>query len=265
MRKLLMMVLTLTLFVGLFGGVTAQANTAEWLDKTQLDNGMITVAYPVKKNVKTKLMIAKGKENYTYNLVAAGEKFPLQLGNGKYQVSVLEQVTGTNYRRAASEEIVLNLKTDHVVYLNAVQNVMWNDKNAAIIKAKELTKNLKTNEEKVKAIYNFVYTTIDYDKKLAATVQADYIPNIDSTLKTRQAICYGYAALFAAMLRSQDIPTKLVMGETSYVDVYHAWNEVYLNGKWVVIDTTVDAGMKNGSKKIEMIKDANKYKAEKVY
>lgn len=265
MRKFVMMVVTLTLLVGLFGGATAQANVAKWLDKTQLDKGIITVVYPVKKNVKTKLMIVKGKENYTYDLVTSGERFPLQLGNGKYQVNVLEQVSGTKYRRAANEEFVLNLKTDDVVYLNSVQNINWNDKNAAIIKAKELTKNSKTAEEKVKAIYQFVYTTINYDKKLAANVKTDYVPNIDNTLKTRQAICYDYAALFAAMLRSQDIPTKLVMGNSSYVDVYHAWNEVYMNGKWVVIDTTVDAGIKNGSKKIEMIKDAGKYKAEKVY
>ncbi|MNV81246.1 hypothetical protein D3C71_1748990 [compost metagenome] len=61
------------------------------------------------------------------------------------------------------------------------------------------------------------------------------------------------------MLRSLNIPTKLVMGNSTYVNKYHAWNEVYLNGKWNIIDTTVDSGLKKINKKFDMIKKSSDY------
>lgn len=67
------------------------------------------------------------------------------------------------------------------------------------------------------------------------------------------------------MLRSVNIPTKLVMGYSSYVTVYHVWNEVMLNGNWVIIDTTVDAGFYKSKKSVSMIKSTSKYNAEKYY
>ncbi|MOA41408.1 Transglutaminase-like superfamily protein [compost metagenome] len=119
--------------------------------------------------------------------------------------------------------------------------------------------------QKVQAIYNYVISNIKYDNQLAVKSTADYLPEIDRTFVTKKDICYGYSALFAAMLRSVDIPTKLVMGNSDYVTTYHAWNEVYLNGSWVIIDTTVDAGWKGTTTTFEMIKNASKYKAAKQY
>ena len=81
----------------------------------------------------------------------------------------------------------------------------------AIKKAKDLTKNVKNNQEKVKVIYDYVTKNIKYDDKKANTVETGYIPSIDETLKSQSGICYDYSVLTAAMLRSIDIPTKLVM------------------------------------------------------
>ena len=78
-------------------------------------------------------------------------------------------------------------------------------------------------------------------------------------------ICYDYAVLFAAMLRSVDIPTKLSMGYKSDINYYHAWNQVYLNGKWVNIDTTYDAAYAQEDLSTSMIKDAKEYRIEKTY
>ncbi|MNJ73222.1 hypothetical protein D3C77_699870 [compost metagenome] len=55
------------------------------------------------------------------------------------------------------------------------------------------------------------------------------------------------------------------MGDTTLVDVYHAWNEVYLNGEWVTIDTTVDAALKQSKGKIQFIKDASDYSMSRQY
>ena len=143
--------------------------------------------------------------------------------------------------------------------------VNWNKNMPAIKKAQGLTKNAKTDEEKVKAIYNYVTKNIKYDNKKANTIQAGYIPSIDAIIKARSGICYDYAVLTGGMLRSVDIPTKLVMGYKSDIKEYHAWNEVYLNGKWTTIDTTYDAAYVQKDVPIKMIKNSKEYKIEKIY
>ena len=81
-------------------------------------------------------------------------------------------------------------------------------------------------------IYNYVITNITYDTAKAASVQSGYLPNVDVVLAQKKGICFDYAALMTAMLRSQDIPTKLVVGYTG--NLYHAWINVYLDGQgWV--------------------------------
>ena len=61
------------------------------------------------------------------------------------------------------------------------------------------------------------------------------------------------------MQRSQGLPTKLVKGYAKGVDGYHAWNEVLIGGKWVVVDSTFDAAMWGGKISQKMIKSANDY------
>ncbi|MEV5030770.1 transglutaminase-like domain-containing protein [Paenibacillus sp. LPE1-1-1.1] len=269
MRKFICIIAAFVLIASI-NATTAQASEAaasDWLDTSHLSNGVIAIDYPVNAKVKTKLMVAKGQTNYTYNLTSGktSEQFPLQLGNGQYTISVLENTSGSKYKLVRKQTVTLSLKDSKVLYLNSIQNISWTNTSSAIVKAKELAKNKKTDMEKVKAIYDFIITNINYDHQLAANLSVDYLPNIDRTLKSKKDICYGYAALFAGMLRGLDIPTKLMMGKSTYVDVYHAWNEVYLGGKWVTIDTTVDAGLKKGNKKFELIKDAAKYTASKQY
>ncbi len=275
MRKWIAAVLTAALMTGLFGYVDGPVVNAKteasykqtWLDTSSLHKGVVSIDYPIKAKIKTKLKVSLGNNSYMYNLTGTKRKdrFPLQMGNGNYKFEVYEQISGTRYKRIATKEASVKMDETSLVYLNAVQNVNWSKDSKAVIKANELTKGLKTAEEKIKKIHAYITSNIRYDNKLAAAVQSDYLPDIDKTLHSNKAICYDYASLFAAMLRSQGIPAKLVMGNSSYVSVYHAWNEVYMNGKWVIIDTTVDAGWKASNKKIHLIKDQSKYKTAKVY
>ena len=101
-------------------------------------------------------------------------------------------------------------------------------------------------------------TNITYDEELAANVKTNYLPNIDNTLKTKKGICFDYASLMAAMLRSQGVPTKLVVGYSG--EAYHAWISVYLkeigwvddiiefDGKsWSLMDPTLAANNSSSS------------------
>ncbi|WIV12344.1 transglutaminase-like domain-containing protein [Proteiniborus sp. MB09-C3] len=236
------------------------------IDKSQLENGLVTITYIPKKDVAAKVMITKGDIKYTYD-IKANNSYPLQLGDGKYTVSILENVEGNKYRQVEKEEINLKLSDANKVFLQSNQIINWNENMEAMKKAKELAKNAKNDKEKVIAIYNFIINNISYDNDKAASVQAGYIPSIDIILKASKGICYDYATLFAAMLRSLDVPTKLVMGRKNDVEAYHAWNQVYLEDskEWVTIDTTYDAALKKENAASSMIKDEKEYKIEKQY
>lgn len=61
------------------------------------------------------------------------------------------------------------------------------------------------------------------------------------------------------MLRSLGIPTKLIKGYKNDLKEYHAWNEVLIDEKWILIDATYDVALNNKNKKTCMIKDLKKY------
>ncbi|MFD1772400.1 transglutaminase-like domain-containing protein [Paenibacillus rhizophilus] len=269
MKKFYLLILTLFVITASIQVTPAAAASAgsEWLDASDLSQGVIGIQYNAPQNKRTKLMITKNGSSYTYNLFKSepNESFPLQQGDGTYKISILENTSGNKYKVVYTDSVDLSLSDPNAVYLSSVQNINWSPSDKAIQKAKQLTLNAATNKEKVTAIYNYIVSNVKYDYALAANVSKDYVPDIDNTLVSKKGICYDYASLFAAMLRSVNVPAKLVMGESSYVTQYHAWNEVLIDGKWVTIDTTVDAGLGKSNKTATLIKSSSKYTGVKYY
>jgi len=236
------------------------------VDTEKVEMGVVAVSYT--SDVKLKVTVEKSGKRVTYDLRNDGktEYYPLQLGEGSYQVSVLENIGGTKYKRVQSKTVNLKLDDANKVYLASVQNINWNREMKAIKKANELTKGLKTDKEKINAIYQYLISNISYDYDKLKTLDSNYLPNIDKTLEEKKGICYDYSSTFAAMLRSQGIPAKLVKGYSKATgETYHAWNEVYLSetGKWIIVDTTYDAQMKLAKKKYTMQKNSKDF--TKVY
>ncbi|MNC48110.1 Transglutaminase-like superfamily protein [compost metagenome] len=174
---------------------------------------------------------------------------------------MLENTTGNKYKNVYSVTKDVVLADSNAVYLGSTQNVNWAAASDVVAKAKELTAGKNSNEEKVKAIYEYIIGNVTYDYELAANVAPGYVPNLNQVLVDGTGICYDYSSLFAAMTRSIGIPTKLVKCTSEDVSEYHAWNEVLVNGAWVTVDTTVDAG--SGS--ADFAKDSSKYAAAKIY
>lgn len=222
----------------------------------KVSNGVIGVSHK-SDGKKLKVMIEKGSEKYTYGLRNDGEKdyYPLQLGSGTYKLSILENVSGTKYSLLKSENIEADIKNKNDVYLNSIRIINWSQDDPAIKKAKSIN-----NSDK---IYDYIIKNVKYDYKKADTVQPGYYPVINETFKTNMGICYDYSSMDAAMLRSIGVPTKLVKGYVKGVDGYHAWNEAFINGKWVVIDTTYDAAKWGSKEKYTMKKNSSDY--QKVY
>jgi hypothetical protein len=249
------------------GANTSVVANTPMFDTAKLGNGVIVISCSADTGKRLKVMIEKSGKKVTYDLRNDGSKenFPLQFGDGEYKISVLENIEATKYRYLATKDITLKLDDDNKVYLESVQNIGWNRDMYAIKKAAELTRGLKTDSEKIKSIYNFVISNISYDKDKLSKLSSNYVPDIESTIKTGKGICYDYSSLLAAMLRSQGIPAKLVKGYSGFVDGYHAWNEIYDSGtgKWITVDATYDAGMKAAGRKFSFEKDPKDF--TKVY
>ncbi len=248
-------------FVAIMSTTTfAQASI---VDTENLNKGVIGVNWEVNQD-NMKVLISKGSSNANYDL-KSDSKYPLQFGDGEYTIQVLEHVSGNQYRQLGREVVSLELEDERDLFLQSTHMLNWDEEMFAISKAKELTKNLKTDQEKVKAIYNYIINNVKYDHDKASKVQAGYIPTIDSTLESKSGICHDYAVLTGSMLRSLDIPTKLIMGYNVDIVQYHAWNEIFVDGEWKTIDTTYDAAYAQKNIKRNMIKDESDYEVIKTY
>lgn len=211
-----------------------------------------------------KAIIEKDDVVYIYNLVSKIDTLPLQMGSGKYTIIMFGSNDGRRFNKLFEKSTNVTLE-ENVVFLSSSQTVNWNDESKAAVLAKELTDNAENDKEKFDAIYNYVINNVSYDYNKASSLEKGYIPNADNTLAEGQGICYDFAALTASMLRSVNIPTKLVKGYSSYTSVYHAWNEVFIDGKWIVVDASTDSIYVNANISIVVEKDTSNYLASKVY
>ncbi|WP_018212681.1 transglutaminase-like domain-containing protein [Desulfitobacterium hafniense] len=244
----------------------AAVQAAEIVDKSRLDKGVISVEYKSARSIPSKVLISKDGERYIYDL-DANNSFPLQGGDGEYTIAVVENVTGNTFKVVHQEEISLALPDKNTVYLQSIQLIHWSEEMEPVKRARELTAKAKTDQEKLEAIYEDVVKRIRYDDLKARTVGSGYIPSIEETYASGLGICYDYAALTAAMLRSTGVPTRLVMGYKEDLQGYHAWNEVYLQEReeWAVIDTTYDAMQVQNKVPAVIVKDGSEYQAQKRY
>lgn len=209
--------------------------------------------------------------NYKYFITSGPYvTMPLTSGDGSYTISTYENITGDKYAALYSETIDVKLESDFIPYLYPNQYVDFTPESKAVKTAQEQVKTATSDLDAVADIYYYVTETISYDEEKAKTVPTGYLPDLDETLSSCEGICFDYASLMTAMLRSQDIPTKLEIGYSG--KVYHAWISVYIkdvgwidniiefDGKsWKRMDPTFASSNKNSKKILKYIGDGNNY------
>lgn len=248
--------------ITLVGGFFVFADTQTFvLDDTR---DVISVRYSATNYEDLKVLIKKGTTQYVYNLYDADETFPLQMGSGEYTIGLYQRTDGNKYRALKTQKITAEVDA-LTVFKQSVQNMNWNMDSKAVQYALSLAKEKKTDQEKFDLLYNFMVKSFVYDYQKAATVGTRYVPVIDLTYADKKGICYDYSSLFASMLRSLGIPARLAEGKSTFTSVYHAWNEVYLNGKWVSIDTTIDAQLLARKIKYTIEKTEKDYVVAKIF
>ena len=198
------------------------------IDYSNADQGYISAKYTGNKS-RSRLIIQKSGEtayNPEVNVNGRVEYYPLMYGNGTYTVQLRELVEGTSYAMVTSVTFEVNMTNPRAPYTVPTQYTNYNQNSNCVRKGAEICAGKTGNIEKIAAIFQWVTENITYDYDLAATVKSSYIPDPDVTLSRKKGICFDYASLMASMLRSQGIPTRLVIGYAS-PDIYHAWNEIY--------------------------------------
>lgn len=119
--------------------------------------------------------------------------------------------------------------------------------------AKMITAGCTTDAEKVRAIHDWVACNIEYD------VDAYHNPYSASTsiydlLRTKKGVCSAFSRLVKALLDAAGIQNRIVEGWARWPaetwqellmrspSLNHSWNEAWVNGRWLAMDVTWDAG-----------------------
>ncbi|MGN0665407.1 MAG: transglutaminase domain-containing protein [Huintestinicola sp.] len=262
---------------GCFTGKNVIGNDMVSIDISDTSDGVISVNYMGEKKIKVRIACGDGKYDYDYTIGGSGNIYPLQMGNGTYTIQVYENTSGKSYAVIFSGEFDVSLKDSFRPFTLPSQFIMYDRESDCVYKAAELCAGKKDTIEKIAAIFGYITDNVKYDKALASSVKSGYIPDPDSTLASNKGICFDYASLFAAMCRSQGIPTRLAMGYVSG-NVYHAWNEVYTEKTgWItvdiflgqkgynLVDTTFYASASSREQVIEFIGNGSNYAAVLYY
>ncbi len=228
------------------------------IDISNRSEGYI-VAHYTGGNDKVKLILRKTGErsgDYVYDLVRGGyDVIPLSGGSGTYELSINENITGDRYAIIFTDSFNANVANEFRMYLYPNQYVSFGASSQAVRLAEQLTANATDVFKAVENIYNHIVANIAYDtdkaKRASLGQMTGYLPDVDQTLARGKGICFDYAATAAAMLRSQGISTRLVIGYSG--SAYHAWIDVHVDGKgfvnairfngesWVLMDPTYAA------------------------
>jgi hypothetical protein len=93
---------------------------------------------------------------------------------------------------------------------------------------------------KARAIYNYVFSTMRYDKTGTGWGRGDVLYACDA----KKGNCTDFHSLFIAMARSQGIPARFEIGfplpadkHSAEIAGYHCWSDFYIDGKgWIPVD-----------------------------
>ncbi|MCI8639123.1 MAG: transglutaminase domain-containing protein [Coprococcus sp.] len=241
-------------------GTAVYGNDFAAIDASNAGEGYFMVQYNG-SNEKVKLKVAGPSDSeYIYLLSARGEyeTFPFPRGSGKYQIQVFENVSGDSYAVVSSAEVEVTIADEFKPFLYPNQYVNFKADSKVVAKASELVAKAHSDLDAVTEIYHYVTENITYDEKKAESVVYGYLPVVDETLAEGKGICFDYASVMGAMLRSQGIPTKLEVGYSG--EAYHAWISTYLDeigwvdgiiefdgSNWSLIDPTLAANNSKSS------------------
>ena len=252
----LILLLALLTALGLLAIGTASANSsAVWptpgknikkngkleIDMSHTSDGYFMAGVSKKNKKRLKLRVVKGGQTLTYDLVGdtSFEVFPLQLGSGKYEVSLYENVSGKKYAQAGQLALQVSLNSEDAAFYYPNQYVSYTKLSESVKQAEALAAGLG-DLEKFSVMCDYITKNFLYDYVKAVTIKAGQLPDIDGSWNKKMGVCQDLSAILCSMLRTQGLPARLIIG---YADKqYHAWTVTTINGKDYFFDPTAAIG-----------------------
>ena len=241
------------------------------LDISDTDQGYLTAVSDSTDQMMNVQLTAEDGVVYSY-FISPGESavIPFSSGSGTYQVSCYQQISDSQYAALYADTLEIKLANEFLPFLYPNQYVNFTSDSEASKLALSMVSEDTSDIDALQTIYNYVVSHVTYDYDLADTVASGYLPDVDETLQTGKGICFDYAALTTAMLRSCDIPCKLQIGYAG--DIKHAWINVYIRSRgwvdkavefsgdsWSRMDPTFDSNSEDKDTIQEYIGDNNNY------
>ncbi|OPJ65508.1 transglutaminase domain-containing protein [Clostridium chromiireducens] len=116
---------------------------------------------------------------------------------------------------------------------------------AYVTQANLITAGITNDYDKVKAIHDWVATNMYYDFSDRTTVVVDKAADTElfpGSGALKRGLCGNFAGVTTNLMRAAGFPAKQVTGGAKDVgdEEAHDWTEVYVDGRWVFMDTTWD-------------------------
>ncbi|MDY4693954.1 MAG: transglutaminase-like domain-containing protein [Blautia sp.] len=241
------------------------------LDISNIDQGYLTARSESEDQKMNVQLTAEDKVVYSY-FINPGEHavIPFTDGSGTYQVCCYQQISSSQYAALFADTLNVKLDNEFLPFLYPNQYVNFSPDSQASKLALSIVPEDTSDVNALQALYDYVVKNVSYDYDLAENVDAGYLPDVDRTLKTGKGICFDYASLMTAMLRSRDIPCKLQIGYAG--SIKHAWIDVYIRSRgwvdkaiefsgesWSRLDPTFDSNSEDKETVQEYIKDSDNY------
>lgn len=210
-------------------------------------NGVIKVTTPkMKKGTQMYLVLEKGKQSYSYRLPKS-QQITVPFGSGTYQ-AYLYTGNGKSFRYIEERKWKASVSALGLARQRTLLVPGKSEYHVSYLMNKHFKGWQKWSQAKrVQRVHQYITTQYHYDYDLESNTPDWYQPDYQRLSKYKKGICYDFASLNASLLREMGIPTRLVMGYPTNNSSYHAWNEVYINKKWRIVDVTYDLGSKTRS------------------
>lgn len=214
--------------------VAVSVPSAGGIDASHASTGYVSASATNESALKFQVIC--GDATYNYDLPNDGTPIvcPLNMGDGSYAFRVMQNTEGSNYVEIDSATAEVQLESEFAPFL--VPNVFcdYDAESACVLKAREITAASANEGEVVRDVCTYVASHVSYDNDKAQRLAnaSGYVPNPDETLASGSGICFDYAALSAAMLRSVGLPAKVMTGYVTAEQIYHSWIMVYADGTW---------------------------------
>ena len=234
-------------------GTATASNDVAVIDYSHMSDGYVCANY-TGTCPKVKLRIT-GPDTvvYTYDLHGGGyETFPLSSGDGYYDVTIYENISGTNYATCLYADLDVQITDAFSPFLYPNQYVNFTADSKVVAKGQELAEGASSDLEVITRIYDYITQNITYDYDKASDPPTGYTSDVDAILASSAA---------------SDV----------YKRQYHAWISVYtadtgwLNGiiefdgnVWTLVDPTFGANTDDKTLK-KFIGDGSNYILQKMY